>query len=125
DQAASAVGMGLISEDVVGATLGTSGVMFAASDQWRTTPDGSLHAFCHAVPGRWHLMGVMLSAAGSIQWFRDNIAPDIAEAVMALRNSTPAQPPRRQARRASSSCRISAANAPRIPTPMPVAAGSA
>ena len=83
DQAASAVGMGLISEQVVGATLGTSGVMFAASDQWRTTPDGSLHAFCHAVPGRWHLMGVMLSAAGSVQWYRDRIAPDIADAAEA------------------------------------------
>lgn len=83
DQAASAVGMGLINEDVVGTTLGTSGVVFAASDAWRTTPDGSLHAFCHAVPGRWHLMGVMLSAAGSVQWFRDRIAPDIADAAEA------------------------------------------
>ena len=46
------------------------GVVFASSDTWRTTPDGSLHAFCHAVPDTWHLMGVMPSAAGSLDWFR-------------------------------------------------------
>ena len=80
DQAASAIGMGLVDSSVIGTTLGTSGVVFAASDTWKTTPDGSLHAFCHAVPGKWHLMGVMLSAAGSVKWFRDTIAPDIADA---------------------------------------------
>ena len=65
DQAASAVGMGLVDSSVIGTTLGTSGVVFAASNSWKTTPDGSLHAFCHAGPGMWHLMGVMLSANGS------------------------------------------------------------
>ncbi len=67
DQAAQAVGTGIITEGVVSATLGTSGVVFAASDSYRVEPEGKLHAFCHAVPGMWHLMGVMLSAAGSFR----------------------------------------------------------
>jgi xylulokinase len=71
DQAAQAVGTGIIREGVVSATLGTSGVVFAASNTYRVEPQGRLHAFCHAVPGMWHLMGVMLSAAGSFRWYRD------------------------------------------------------
>jgi len=71
DQAAQAVGTGIIAEGLVSATLGTSGVVFAASDTYRVEPEGVLHAFCHAVPGMWHLMGVMLSAAGSFRWYRD------------------------------------------------------
>lgn len=71
DQAAQAVGTGIVQEGIVSATLGTSGVVFAASDRYRAEPNGLLHAFCHAVPGKWHLMGVMLSAAGSFRWFRD------------------------------------------------------
>lgn len=71
DQAAGAVGCGIVAEGHVSAALGTSGVLFAASDRYRTDPQGRLHAFCHAVPGKWHLMGVMLSAAGSFRWFRD------------------------------------------------------
>jgi xylulokinase len=71
DQAAQAVGTGIITEGVVSVTLGTSGVVFAASDTYRVEPEGRLHAFCHAVPGMWHLMGVMLSAAGSFRWYRD------------------------------------------------------
>lgn len=71
DQAAGAVGMGIVQEGIVSATLGTSGVVFAASDSYRLEPNGLLHAFCHAVPNKWHLMGVMLSAAGSFRWFRD------------------------------------------------------
>ncbi len=71
DQAAQAIGTGIISEGVVSVTLGTSGVVFAASDTYRVEPEGRLHAFCHAVPGMWHLMGVMLSAAGSFRWYRD------------------------------------------------------
>jgi xylulokinase len=73
DQAAQAVGTGIINEGVVSATLGTSGVVFAASDTYRLEPEGKLHAFCHAVPGMWHLMGVMLSAAGSFRWYRDTL----------------------------------------------------
>jgi xylulokinase len=71
DQAAQAVGTGIVREGLVSVTLGTSGVVFAASDYYRVEPEGRLHAFCHAVPGMWHLMGVMLSAAGSFRWFRD------------------------------------------------------
>ena len=75
DQAAGAVGMGAVAPGVVSLTLGTSGVVFAAADTPLIEPDGRLHAFCHAVPDKWHLMGVMLSAAGSYRWFRDTLAP--------------------------------------------------
>ncbi|MCH8474420.1 MAG: xylulokinase [Opitutales bacterium] len=71
DQACQAVGVGIVREGVASATLGTSGVVFAASDEYRVEPEGRLHAFCHAVPGKWHLMGVMLSAAGSFRWYKD------------------------------------------------------
>ncbi|MFZ9881837.1 MAG: xylulokinase, partial [Phycisphaerales bacterium] len=81
DQAAAAVGSGIVAEGTVSCTIGTSGVVFAASNSWRATPNGELHAFCHAVPDRWHFMGVMLSAGGSLRWFRDTVARDaIAEA---------------------------------------------
>ena len=73
DQAAQAVGCGIVHEGMVSATLGTSGVVFAQSDEYRVEPDGKLHAFCHAVPGKWHLMGVMLSAAGSFQWYKTQL----------------------------------------------------
>lgn len=73
DQAAQAVGTGIVSEGPVSATLGTSGVVFAASNAYRVEPAGKLHAFCHAVPGMWHLMGVMLSAGGSLRWYRDTL----------------------------------------------------
>jgi xylulokinase len=76
DQAAQAVGTGIVAEGVVSATLGTSGVVFAASDSYRVEPEGRLHAFCHAVPGMWHLMGVMLSAAGSFRWYRDTLGQE-------------------------------------------------
>jgi xylulokinase len=76
DQAAAAVGSGIVAEGTVSCTIGTSGVVFAASNEWRSTPNGELHAFCHAVPNRWHFMGVMLSAGGSLRWFRDTIATD-------------------------------------------------
>lgn len=60
---------------VVALTLGTSGVVFASTQEPFIEPQGRLHAFCHAVPGRWHLMGVMLSAGGSLRWYRDTVAP--------------------------------------------------
>lgn len=75
DQAASAVGTGAVRAGVVSISLGTSGVVFAATDSPVIEPDGRLHAFCHSVPGKWHLMGVMLSAAGSLRWHRDTFAP--------------------------------------------------
>ena len=67
DQAANAVGMGVVEPGELCLSLGTSGVVFVATDRPIVEPEGRLHAFCHAVPGRWHLMGVMLSAAGSLQ----------------------------------------------------------
>jgi xylulokinase len=78
DQAAGAIGSGIVAPGAVAASLGTSGVIFAASDSFRASPDGALHAFCHALPGRWHVMSVMLSAAGSLRWFRDTLARDAA-----------------------------------------------
>lgn len=78
DQAAGAVGVGAVRAGIVSLALGTSGVVFAATEAPLVEPEGRLHAFCHAVPGRWHFMGVMLSAAGSLQWYRDALAPDIS-----------------------------------------------
>jgi xylulokinase len=78
DQAAQAVGVGAVREGIVALTLGTSGVVFATTNEARVEPDGRLHAFCHAVPGRWHFMGVMLSAAGSLRWYRDTFAPGMS-----------------------------------------------
>lgn len=75
DQSANAVGIGAVDPGVVALSLGTSGVVFTATETPDYEPEGRLHAFCHALPGRWHLMGVMLSAAGSLQWFRDTLAP--------------------------------------------------
>lgn len=75
DQAAQAVGVGAVKPGIVALTLGTSGVVFAATEEPLIEPNGRLHAFCHALPGHWHLMGVMLSAAGSLQWHRDTQAP--------------------------------------------------
>ncbi len=76
DQAAQAVGVGAVRPGIVALTLGTSGVVFASTDSCLIEPEGRLHAFCHALPNRWHLMGVMLSAAGSLQWYRDTLAAD-------------------------------------------------
>lgn len=77
DQAAQAVGVGAVRPGVIALTLGTSGVVFATTESPLVEPEGRLHAFCHAVPDRWHFMGVMLSAAGSLQWYRDTLAPDV------------------------------------------------
>jgi len=76
DQAASAVGTGAVRAGVVSLSLGTSGVVFATTDGPAIEPEGRLHAFCHSVPGKWHFMGVMLSAAGSLRWHRDTFAPN-------------------------------------------------
>ncbi len=73
DQAAQAVGSGIVTAGVISVTSGTSGVVFAHSDHYAAEPQGRLHAFCHAVPGKWHYMGVMLSAGGSFRWLRDSI----------------------------------------------------
>ena len=82
DQAAGAVGMGCVAPGTTGVTLGTSGVMFTPLARYDAAAvralEGRLHAFCHAAPGLWHYMGVMLSAAGSLQWYRDHLAPEVS-----------------------------------------------
>jgi len=71
DQAAGAVGMGIVKAGMVSATIGTSGVVFAATSQPSLDPLGRIHTFCHAIPGRWHVMGVTQAAGLSLRWFRD------------------------------------------------------
>jgi xylulokinase len=75
DQAAGALGVGVDRPGPLSVVLGTSGVVFAALPSFAADPEARVHAFCHAVPGAWHAMGVMLSAAGSLRWFRDAFAP--------------------------------------------------
>jgi xylulokinase len=76
DQAAAALGVGAIRAGVLSVVLGTSGVVFGTLDRYRADPQARVHVFCHAVPRLWHAMGVMLSAAGSLQWLHDAIAPE-------------------------------------------------
>jgi xylulokinase len=71
DQSAGAVGMGIVRPGGVSATIGTSGVVFAATDRPALDPGGRVHTFCHAVPGRWHVMGVTQGAGLSLRWIRD------------------------------------------------------
>ena len=73
DQAAGAVGNGIVNAGIVSATLGTSGVVFAHSDQPTRDPKGRVHTMCHAVPGKWCVFGCMLAAGGSFQWFRNQL----------------------------------------------------
>jgi xylulokinase len=74
DQAAGAIGMGIVAAGTVSATIGTSGVVFAATDRPALDPRGRVHTFCHAIPGRWHAMGVTQAAGLSLRWFRDTFA---------------------------------------------------
>src|SRR4051812_40515500 len=83
DQAAGAVGNGIVTTGIVSATLGTSGVVFAHSDQPTRDPQGRVHTMCHAVPGKWCVFGCMLSAGGSLQWFRNQLGG--AEVALAKR----------------------------------------
>jgi xylulokinase len=78
DQAAGALGVGVVTPGPSSVVLGTSGVVFAALDAYAADAEGRVHAFCHAVPEAWHAMGVMLSAAGSLRWLRDTIAPEVS-----------------------------------------------
>jgi len=73
DNAAAAVGTGIIRDGAISASIGTSGVLFAHSDAIRLDPEGRLHTFCHAVPGAYHLMAVTLSAGGAFQWLRNTL----------------------------------------------------
>jgi xylulokinase len=73
DNAAAAVGTGIVAEGLVSASIGTSGVIFAHTDAFRPDPSGRVHAFCHAVPGAYHLMAVTLAAGGALRWWRDTL----------------------------------------------------
>jgi xylulokinase len=75
DQQAAALGVGVVEPGTLSVVLGTSGVVFAALPEYRAEPQARVHVFCHAVPETWEAMGVMLSAAGALQWFRDTLAP--------------------------------------------------
>ncbi len=91
DQSAGAVGAGAVRPGVVSLTLGTSGVVFATTDAPLVEPEGRLHAFCHAVPGKWHFMGVTLAAAGSLQWYHDTLTPnDTFDAIVTEAEKAPA-----------------------------------
>ena len=77
DQGAGAVGMGIAQPGAVSATIGTSGVVFAATERPAVDPRGRIHTFCHAIPGRWHVMGVTQAAGLSLQWFANHFAKDV------------------------------------------------
>lgn len=74
DQAAGAVGLGIVRPGMISATIGTSGVVFAATNTPALDPKGRVHTFCHAIPGRWHVMGVTQGAGLSLRWFRDQFS---------------------------------------------------
>lgn len=73
DCAAGAIGSGIVREGLVSTSIGSSGVVFAHSENFAVDPSGRLHTFCHAVKDKWHLMGVTLAAGASLQWFRNNL----------------------------------------------------
>jgi xylulokinase len=78
DCAAGAVGNGIVRQGVLSTSIGTSGVVFVHSDSPQVDPEGRLHTFCHAVNGKWHMMGVTLAAGGSLQWFRNALCEQMA-----------------------------------------------
>ena len=91
DQAASAVGNGIVAPGIVSCTLGTSGVVFAHMEQVAYDPAGRVHTFCHAVTGKWHVMGVTQGAGLSLQWFRNQLAPGATyDALMTEAATSPA-----------------------------------
>jgi len=77
DCAAGAVGNGIVTRGVLSTSIGTSGVMFVHSEEVKIDPQGRVHTFCHAVRGKWHMMGVTLSAGGSLQWFRNALCAEV------------------------------------------------
>ncbi|MBT5019807.1 MAG: xylulokinase [Planctomicrobium sp.] len=84
DQAASAIGNGIVSRGTISATMGTSGVVFAHSDEVQIDAGGRIHTFCHAVRGKWHVMGCVLSAGGSFQWYRNQFGQAESSAAAAM-----------------------------------------
>jgi xylulokinase len=87
DQAAGALGNGIVNTGVLSTSIGTSGIMFVHSDEVQFDPEGRLHTFCHAVRGKWHLMGVSLSGGGSLQWFRNTLCQAEVEAAKKQKTS--------------------------------------
>jgi xylulokinase len=110
DCAAGAVGNGIVRQGVLSTSIGTSGVVFVHSDSPQVDPEGRLHTFCHAVNGKWHMMGVTLAAGGSLQWFRNALCEQLAamakkrkiDVYDVLTEEAAVTPP---ARRGCSSCR--------------------
>ena len=121
DQGAGAVGMGILAPGSVSATIGTSGVVFAATAAPTLDPQGRLHTFCHAAPGLWHVMGVTNGAGLSLRYFRDTFMPRPPPTT-----SSPHSPPKSHpAPTASSGRPTSSASAPRTSTPTPAPPSSA
>ena len=89
DNAAAAVGTGIIRDGLASCSIGTSGVLFAHSDTLAPDPSGRLHAFCHSVPDRYHLMGVTLSAGGALRWWRDLVGTADYEELSELASQAP------------------------------------
>ncbi len=89
DNAAAAVGTGIVAPGLVSSSVGTSGVLFAHTQGFNPDPSGRLHAFCHAVPGEYHLMAVTLSAGGSLSWWRDAVGGDFDDLVGAASGVPP------------------------------------
>ncbi len=92
DNAASACGLGVIAAGTAFASLGTSGVLFAANDAYRPNPASAVHTFCHALPQTWHQMGVVLSATDALNWYAGIVGQPAATLAAELDNS-PSQPP--------------------------------
>lgn len=89
DNAAAAVGTGIVAPGLVSSSVGTSGVLFAHTEGFDPDPSGRLHAFCHVVPGAYHLMAVTLSAGGSLSWWRDTLGGDFDDMVGAASEIPP------------------------------------
>jgi xylulokinase len=103
DQAAGAVGSGIVQPGVISVTSGTSGVVFAYQQRYEAEPQGRVHVFCHAVPGAWHAMGVMLSAGGAFRWWRDTLG-QMEKAVAASTGEDPYEILTREAAQAPAGC---------------------
>lgn len=88
DQAASAIGNGIVEPGIVSCTVGTSGVVFAYLDQPAYDPAGRVHTFCHAIPQAWHVMGVTQGAGLSLQWYRNRFAPQASYDALTAEAST-------------------------------------
>ncbi len=94
DCAANGIGTGVVKSGVVSTSIGTSSVMFAHSDEVKIDPEGRLHTFCHAVRGKWHMMGVTLTGGGALQWFVESLCHDLkAKDAYALMNKEAADAP--------------------------------